>query len=135
MKTKLTLIITALCFAFAIKAQKPGVVVSDKPGWHKIGEVTASFKMDNEAISAIGADMFKSIKLKVMEAPVNIESLKVYYEDNDIEDIPVRSELKEGAETRVINIKNKDIKKVSFVYKTLPNSGKDKARVELWGMK
>ena len=28
-------------------AQEPSIMLSDKPGWHKIGEVKADFKMEN----------------------------------------------------------------------------------------
>lgn len=118
-----------------LMAQKPGVVVSKKEGWHKIGETTASFKMENESIVVMGADKFKSIRLKVTDAPLNIVMLQVYYEGGDVEDIPVKSELKAGSETRVISIKEKPIKKVSFTYKTEANSKHEKAHVELWGMK
>lgn len=134
---KIMMILLALTFAqvTTVMAQKPGVVVSKKEGWHKIGETTASFKMENESIMVMGADKFKSIRLKVTDAPLNIMDLKVYYEGDEVEDIPVKSELKAGAETRVISVKEKSIKKVSFTYKTEPNSKHEKAHVELWGMK
>lgn len=116
-------------------AQKPGVVVSDKAGWHKIGEIKADFKVEKESIVVMGSDMFKSIKLMVTDAPINIVSLKVYYEDGQVDDVTVRSEIKAGGETRAIDVKMKDIKKVEFVYKTVPNAKEDKAEVELYGMK
>ncbi|MCE3226397.1 MAG: hypothetical protein K0S32_948 [Bacteroidetes bacterium] len=134
---KIIVIMLALFFVQAntLMAQKPGVVVSKKEGWHKIGEVSASFKMENESIVVLGADVFKSIKIKVTDAPLNLLILQVYYETGEVEDIPVKSELKAGSETREIAIKQKDIKKVSFTYKTLPNTDKDKAQVELYGLK
>lgn len=118
-----------------VPAQKPGVVVSDKAGWHKVGEVKADFKVEKESIVVLGADVFKSIKLMVTDAPINIVSLKVYYEDGMVDDVTVRSEIKAGGETRAIDVKMKDIKKVEFVYKTLPNAKEDKAHIELYGMK
>lgn len=120
----------------SLKAQTPGVVVSTAPGWHKIGETTASFKMENESIVVIGADKFKAIKLKVTDANVNIVSMDVYYESGVMEQIPVKSELKAGSETRDISLKgDRELKKVVFTYKTMPNSDKDKAHVELYGLK
>ena len=116
-------------------AQKPGVVVSDKAGWHKIGEIKADFKVEKESIVVMGSDMFKSIKLMVTDAPINIVSLKVFYEDGQVDDITVRSQIKAGGETRAIDVKMKDIQKVEFVYKTVPNVKEDKAEVELYGMK
>ncbi|MCW3077316.1 MAG: hypothetical protein JWO32_1925 [Bacteroidetes bacterium] len=134
---KVLIILFAMLFVQinSVTAQKPEVITSNKQGWHKIGEVTASFKMENESIVVLGNDKFKSIKLKVTDAPLNLVILQVYYDGGGVEEIPVKSELKAGAETRVIAIKEKAIKKVSFTYKTLPNSQHDKAHVELWGMK
>ena len=118
-------------------AQSPGVVTSAKPGWHKIGEVRASFKTENESIIVLGRDAFKSIKLMVTDAPINIQNIQVFYESGDPEDISVRSELKAGAETRVIDLKGgtRELKKVVFTYKTLPNAKDQKAHVELYGLK
>lgn len=121
-------------FAFA----QSGVVTSNKAGWHKIGESKADFKAENESISVLGADRFKSIKLKVTDAPINIESVEVFYESGDVEKLSVANQLTEGQETRVIDLKNgasRELKKVVFTYKTVPNSSKDKAHVELWGLK
>jgi hypothetical protein len=118
-------------------AQDPGIVLSDKPGWHKIGEVKASFKTETESIAVIGEDEFKSIKLKVTDAPINIDRITVYYESGEVEDVPVSNELQAGAETRVFDLKYpaKDLKKVTFVYKSLPSYRGDNAHVELYGLK
>lgn len=124
-----------LNFAYA---QKPSIMLSDKPGWHKIGEVKADFKMESQSISVMGKDAFTSILLKVTEAPVNIESLQVVFESGETQDVAVRSEIKSGGETRKIDLKGpgaQAIKQVKFVYKTLPNQKEDKAHVELYGYK
>jgi len=138
MKKSVVILLLVMFVAIAgAFAQSPGVVTSAKPGWHKIGEVKASFKMENESIVVLGKDAFKSIKLKVTDAPINIENVQVFYESGDPEDVSVRSELKAGAETRVIDLKGgtREIKKVVFTYKTMPNSKDEKAHVELYGLK
>jgi hypothetical protein len=119
------------------KAQEPAIMFSKKPGWHKIGEVKADFKMENESIAVMGADKFKSILLKVTDAPINIANIEVLYESGDKENFDVKKEMKANSETRVIDLKspNQEIKKVTFTYKTLPNSKADKAHVELYGLK
>lgn len=118
-------------------AQKPAVVISNEAGWHKIGEIAADFDMDTESISVHGADEFAAIKLKVKDAPLNIERLQVFYESGDMEEINVRSQINENAETSVINLKHpdRDIQKVTFTYKTVANSKEEKADVELYGLK
>jgi hypothetical protein len=117
-------------------AQTPSVMLSDKPGWHKIGEVKADFKTENQSISVMGNDKFKSILLKVTDAPINIMDMQVIYESGKTEDINVKSELKAGAETRKFDLKNSEgIKKIAFTYKTMPNQEEEKAHVELYGLK
>lgn len=116
-------------------AQKPGVVVSKKEGWHKIGEVKANFKMEKESIVVIGADKFKAVKLMVKEAPINILAMQVFYEGGTSDEIKVENEVKAGETTKDFNVKEIAIKKVSFTYKTQPNSKHDRAHVELWGLK
>ena len=119
-------------------AQDPGIVTSSKPGWHKIGETNANFKTENESIIVLGADKFKAIKLKITEAPVNIQSLQVFYESGEVEEITVKNEIPAGGETREIDLKNgvtKELKKVVFTYKTLPNRQDEKAHIELYGLK
>jgi hypothetical protein len=62
----------------------------------------------------------------------------VFYEDGAMEEINVANEIKAGGETREIDLKNgmsKELKKVVFTYKTLPNRNDDRAHVELYGLK
>jgi len=127
---------SALLFNTAF-AQEPSIMLSDKPGWHKIGEVKADFKMENQSISVMGKDKFKSILLKVTDAPINIEGIQVFYESGDMEEFDVKNELKAGAETKKLDMKggSQEIKKVTFTYKTLPNQQDEKAHVELYGLK
>jgi hypothetical protein len=117
--------------------QKPAVVTDNDPGWRKIGETSASFKMQNESIAVLGADEFSAIKIKVKDAPLVIERLQVFYESGDMEQIDVRSHVNANGESRVINLKHpdRDIQKVAFTYKTEANSRGEKADVELYGLK
>jgi hypothetical protein len=118
-------------------AQKPAVVTTNEPGWHKIGDITASFKNQTESIVVLGADEFTAIKLKVTDAPIHISRLQVFYESGDMEEIEVASELQKGSETRTVNLKypGKDINKIQFAYRTVANNKGDKAEVELYGLK
>jgi len=135
---KISIVLCLLCITWMTAlAQEPAVMFSNKPGWHKIGEVKADFKMESESINVMGADKFKSILLKVTDAPINIANVQVTYESGDSENFDVKKEMKPNTETRVIDLKspNQEIKKVVFTYKTLPNSKADKAHVELYGLK
>jgi hypothetical protein len=130
-------VVLAVTLTSTVFAQKPAVVTNNDPGWKRIGQTTASFKMQNESIVVLGADEFTAIKLKVKDAPLNIERLQVFYESGDMEEIDVRNQIGENGETRAISLKHpdRDIKKVAFTYKTAANTKGDKADVELYGLK
>ena len=137
MKKAAIILVVLIAAVSGAYAQKPAVVTENEAGWTKIGEITASFKMQNESIVVLGADEFDAIKLKVTDAPINIERLQVFYESGDMEEIEVKSPLNIGDETRVINLEkpDRDIQKVAFTYKTMPNYQGEKAHVELHGLK
>lgn len=132
--------ITLLAFASALVtpafAQKPAVVTSDKAGWHKIGETTAEMKSEKDEIIVMGKDRFRSLKVIVTDQPISITSMVIYYEGGATEDVNLNSDLKVGTESRVIDLKgDRELNKISFVYRTVANARNDKSHVELWGLK
>lgn len=119
-------------------AQTPSVMVSDEAGWHKIGERTVDFKKDRDEIAVLGSDKFSTIKFKVTEATIDLVSLEVVFESGDNQNVMVGQSVKAPGESRVIDLKGgaeRSIKKINFVYKTLPNSKDERASVEVWGKK
>lgn len=118
-------------------AQKPAVVLDNEEGWQKIGETKASFKSQAESIAVLGADEFTAIKIKVNDAPLNIDRLQVFYETGEMESIDIESAVEAGQTSDVINLKHadKDIQKVAFTYNTEENAEGEKASVELYGLK
>jgi hypothetical protein len=139
MKKSMAVILMALVSwnVHIASAQKPGVVLSNEKGWQKIGETEASFKSQDESIAVIGADEFQAIKLKVDNAPLQIDRLQVFYESGDMQEIDVQKNLQPGEETSVYKLDNptRDIQKVAFTYHTVSNAKGDKADVELYGLK
>ena len=137
MKQTLLFLFASIVMMNAATAQKAEVVTSNKPGWHKIGETTVSFAADRDALIVLGADKFKAIRLKVTDAPIRVEDLEVYYENDSKEDVQLRSVFKQGSQSRVIDLKGLDrnLKKVVFYYHSIPNWKGDKAHVELYGLK
>ena len=116
---------------------KHALMVSDSKGWHKIGETTVNFVKEREEIIVTGSDRFASIKFKVIDAPIQLMDLEVYFESGDKQVIKVNTSIKAPGESRIIDIKGgeRDLKKIVFIYKTVPNRKDDKAHVEIWGLK
>ena len=139
MKTIIVVILMALLAwnTDVTYAQKPGVVLNNDPGWQKIGETIASFKEQDESIAVLGADEFSAIKLKVEDAPLQIERLQVFYESGDMEEIDIRKKIQAGDESEVFRLEHpdRDIQKVAFTYSTVPNTQGEKAGVQLFGLK
>jgi hypothetical protein len=138
--TVVSVLILAQAFVFNLAfAQEPKVVVSDKPGWHKIGTVDTNLGENNESIAVVGADQFKAIKIKVVEAPANlsIEKATIVYESNNHQDITIGRQLGSGQETDTFNLDRPtdDIKTVTFTYAPMPNYKSEKATIELYGLK
>lgn len=138
MKKVMVVLVLAL-FAWNVQpamAQKPAVVIDDEPGWQKIGETIASFKAQDESIMVIGADEFSAIKLKVEDAPLEIERMQVFYESGEMEEIDVKQKIKAGEESEVFRLQHpdRDIQKVAFTYNTEANAEGEKADVVLYGL-
>jgi hypothetical protein len=137
MKKLLFLLLSTIFTVSMVQAQKPEVVTKKKAGWQKIGDANVDFKSDKDKFVLIGADKFKSLKIKVKDAPVHIEEMEVEFEGGVKENIQIKSEYRTGEKSRVIDLKNKnlEIKNVSFVYHTVAGSTDKKAEIELWGLK
>ncbi|MEC4049917.1 hypothetical protein OX284_010795 [Flavobacterium sp. SUN046] len=138
MKKLVTLILISILVNFgSAYAQKPAVILSDKSGWHKIGKVTVDFTKEKDEISVLVADRFAKIKFKVEDAPINLISLEIYFESGDQQNVVVNSKIKASGESELIDLYGgeRNLKKIVFVYKTLPNRKDKKAKVEVWGLK
>ncbi|MDX2172462.1 MAG: DUF2541 family protein [Bacteroidota bacterium] len=143
MKKIMIVLLAIVASTGMISAQKKGkgekkvvAVTSDAKGWQKIGEMTASFAKERDVMVVVGADKFAAIQIKVTNADINISDIEVFYENGTQEDIKVRSEIKNGGQTRVIDLAGgeRNLKKIAFVYKTAGGSA-DKAQLEVWGLK
>lgn len=136
-KKSILLLIIIAAFGYTSLAQQPAVITNNKKGWHKIAETAVDLRGDRDEVLVIGADHFKSLRLKVIDEPVEIMDLTVVYENDQRQEIPVRRLIKPGGKTRVIDLsgKNRAIKKILLMYKTVPNPGRDRAHVEIFGRK
>src|SRR5438477_10891121 len=102
-KNFIALFIAAFSY-LSVMAQKPAVVIGDKPGWYKIAERHVSFKADHDEIRVLGNDHFQQIKLRVKDAPVYLTNFLVYYEGDDMQTIEVNTMLSAGEETVATNV-------------------------------
>src|SRR3954469_14164443 len=98
---KLFLLITIAVAAlhFTGLAQKPAVVASDKTGWHKIGETTASFDKESDEVDVLLADRFASLKFTVTDATIELLDIDVIFEDGVKQNITIGHKIKKAGES------------------------------------
>lgn len=133
---KLVLLLLLVVSHATLLAQSPKVVISDKDGWHKIGETRVDFKKETDKIRVLGANRFSSLKIKIAEAPVYLESFIIYFDKGGKINVAVRQEFSIPGETKEVVLQGeKNIKRVDFTYRTIGNHKDKKAHVELWGFK
>jgi hypothetical protein len=122
-----------------VKAQKVSQPRAGAPGsWRLLGTTHAKHTADHDAIYIKGPfDYFRKLKLKVTNAPLNMQRMIVRYDDGGLpEKIDIRYNIPKGGESRVIDLKGgkRKIKSVEFWYdsKGFLNGQAD---VTLFGMK
>ena len=137
--SKALMLLVLMCFfAGFAKAQKEKAInPAEKGTWQHIGTANVGFKADRDVVVVTGADTFRKLKFKVKDAKIEILDIDVIFENEGHQDIQVRSVIERGGESRVIDLKGntRRIKKIAFVYKTIPGFDFEKAEVTLWGEK
>jgi hypothetical protein len=106
-----------------------------KRNWELLGKTDVGFLTDKDSIKVGRKDGdFSAIKVRVRKNDVNIVDMKVIYANGKSDDIPLRSIIKAGGESRTIDLKGGDrfIRRIDFVYRSKP-SFKGQATVEVWG--
>jgi len=118
-----------LSFSTANKSLQPNK-------WRFIADKNVRYGPDHDVIHVTGNDSFRQLKLRVTDAPLKINDMKVHFENDEIFDVQVRNEIRQGGESRVIDLPggSRRIKKVEFWYSTV-GVNKGTARVALWGKK
>jgi hypothetical protein len=105
-------------------------------GWTKIGEVSASYKLENESILATGTERYRSIKLIAADKDLNLQNIEIYYQSGEMEEISIRKLIPAQTGTADLVLRpNKLLKKVVFSYKSPEGSKDEQVLVELLGQK
>lgn len=92
--------------------------------WEKLGCQKVGFLVDHDVVKVGRHDgKFKAIRLEVGGNAVYMNDLKVVYGNGEPDDIPVRSEIREGGQTRAIDLKGRDrfIDRVEMTYRAKPD--------------
>jgi len=107
---------TLICLALAPTAAQAR--------WERLGCQKVGFIADKDVIRVgRGEGRFKSIRLQVSGNKVYMDDLKVIYANGEPDDIPVRSEIRAGGQTRPLDLRGerRAIKEIEMKYRSQPN--------------
>ena len=113
------------------------IVLSDKAGWHKIGEKTVDLAMEKGEMMVIGSNRFAELVFKVKDEPIEISSIDIYFTDGGTQHVNVGEKIKAPGQSKEVKLTDaeRSIKKIDFMYKTESNTKNKKASLEIWGLK
>jgi hypothetical protein len=114
------------------------VAAGNSNDWRLIGSKDADRTGDHDTIQVKGSnDNFRKIKLHVSGADLNIKRLVVTYDNGEPDNIDVRENIRQGEETRALDLKGsgtRSIRKIDLWYDT-EGVLKGKANVKVHGLK
>ena len=93
---------------------------SSNAEWKFIGDKNVRFGVDRDVIHCGNVnDDFRQIKLKVTDGPLKIYDMKVYFDNDDVQDISIRNQIRQGGESRVIDLTGglRHLKKLNLLMK------------------
>lgn len=106
--------------------------------WRLIGTLTANLVADHDSITVKGPfDDFRRVKLQVTGANLEIHHLVISYDRGTAEELEVREFIRQGGETRAIDLRGigrRSVRRIDVWYKT-KGILKGKATLVILGMK
>jgi hypothetical protein len=103
--------------------------------WDELGCKNVEFRAERDTIP-VGREegRFSAIQLRVSGNAVHLLDLRVIYGDGSTDDIPVRSEIPDGGQTRPLDLKGdrRVIRRIEMIYRSASRS-RTRARVCVYG--
>jgi len=126
-----------LLFTLNAFSQKPAIIINDKPGWHRIGEVNMNLKNDTSSLEVIGSDAFSALRIKVLKGSAGLAEMIVTFEEGEPQVISFYQTMKQDEQSPSIVLKGneKALRRIAIVGKTMPDNVEEKAQIRITGFK
>ncbi len=113
-----------------------GIALSsfDMSKWRIIGQKEAAYDLDRDVLFVKGNDIFSAVKIKVVDAGLNMKDMDIHFENGQVQHVPLQKNFHQGEESRVIDLpgNKRRIEKITFLYDT-KGVVKGKANVIVFG--
>jgi len=105
--------------------------------WRLLGEKVISFNVETDYIKVTRTEIFRKLKIKVMDAPMQLGEMKIVFANGAMQNIPLRFRVEEGRESKVIDLIgiSVSIEAVYFSYSPGQPGFKGKGKIILLGQK
>lgn len=122
------------CYTFCSQAQSTQLVTPANTDWQKIAETIMVFGKDSAVINIKGVERYMSFYFHVINGGIDLQSMKVYYENGEMQDFAINEKVKPEANSRVFDLVGdaRKMKSVVIKYQPMLHSDDRAARVELW---
>ena len=103
--------------------------------WFFLGDKKVSFGADHDVIHfGNWKDDVRQVKLKVTDGPLKMYSMKIHFDNGNVQNIELRNRFAQGSESRVIDLDGglRHLSKIEFWYET-KGFARGKSRVAVWG--
>jgi hypothetical protein len=127
----------ALALALASFTSIPMEDAAKAGPWRFIEDKKVSFGVDHDVIVFKQLrDAFRFLKLKVTDGPLRVFDMKVHFDNGEVQDVPLRSLIPEGGESRAINLDGglRNLEKIEFWYETAGFEN-GRSKIAVWGRK
>ena len=105
-QTKARVVVKACALALVAASLSTFAVSSAEAGWEELGCADIGRRADLDVINVGRREgAFTKLRLQVRGNDVNFDSLRVIYGNGSPDDIPIRSEFREGTTSRDIDLK------------------------------
>jgi hypothetical protein len=105
--------------------------------WQYLGDKWVNFGVDHDELMLGNIrDNFRQIRLRVTDGPLHIMDMKVHFDNGGVQDVPLRSLIKQGQQSRIIDLNggSRSLEKITFWYETV-GFRKGRSRVAVWALK
>lgn len=125
----------AAALVVAVFVGSPGAQAQERR-WELLGEKAVDFRADRDVITITRQEgRFDALRLHVEGNGIEVFDVKVRFGNGETQDVQVREQLREGGQTRVIDLQRDDrvIQAIELTYKTQGRAREGRAHVKVFG--
>lgn len=130
------LLLFSVVSLFSFTTLKNAKTTDVKPGdWFFLEDKKVGFGVDHDVIHfGNWKDDVRQIKLKITDGPLRMYSMKIHFDNGNVQNVEMRNRFNAGQESRVIDMEGglRHLTKIEFSYETR-GFARGKSRVAVWG--